>query len=277
MTLQVLPWCNTFSRKAHKNRRGNARFMAGAAVNFRGSASPTAAVPPGHRTPPSSQTQSTTGTVTKLLLLCHLCSNNTKTHSHTLTCSSCWIRYFFCLMTPPPPQPFQLPDPNYLLTSVNPCIPNTPIRPPTSHLLLPCPLLYYPAGIALGTLQSLDSTPVTHPQTEGRRQWHFVEVDASFGAGGSLRDLFLIGSYISQGLKWGSKKKKKRVQLPWRKNSCSCTERGISGLVSYQQQEEIPKFYDSWLLYEASTLSQIPHCGIYKMSRITWIKKICWN
>lgn len=97
-----------------------------------------------------------------------------QTPTHHLD-SICWIRLFFHSVTPPPSNPHPplpttsppLPDPNYLLTSVNPCIPNTLPDPSTSHLLLPCPLLYYPAGIALGTLQSFRPDPRDPPADGG--------------------------------------------------------------------------------------------------------------
>lgn len=47
----------------------------------------------------------------------------------------------------------------------------TPLTP-ASHLLPPAfrPLLYYPAGIALGTLQSCDPTPVTSSDSHGKQR-----------------------------------------------------------------------------------------------------------
>lgn len=111
---------------------------------------------------------------------------------------------------------------------------------PTSHLPLPSTLLYYPAGIALGTLQSCDSTPVTPSRRRAGGQWHLVKVEASFW-----------GFVVEE--KW------KILKLLFMNVFLTVREKLVPGLVSYtHHQEEILIFYDYTLFYEPSCLLWSP-------------------
>lgn len=219
--------------------------LFGWAVNFRGRPSPmqlhhdSQAAFKSHNTPPPRHTHLLYH-VLSLIMRCVVFAPRSHTHSHT-SIADCWIDYIpifphtsepLCLLA--------LPDPNYLLTSVNPCIPNTPDpQPPTSHLLLPCPLLYYPAGIALGTLQSSDSTPVTPSDRRGEQR------TMTCCEGRSL----VLRVYVALLLKVSHILPKFELKRKIKSNFLflfTARDELMRGLVSYtQHQEEILIFYDS--------------------------------
>lgn len=240
-----------------KNRAGNTRFMVLAAVDFRGRPSlmqlhhvGQAGFEP-HNT---HRYYTMCRAVTDHALCCVCTTGATHTHTHQQLIAELTI-FWFSPRTNEPPCLLTLPAPNYLLTSVNPCIPNRPDpQPSTSHLLLPCPLLYYPAGIALGTLQSWDLTPVTPSDRRGEQR------TMTCCEGGSLVLRVFVALLLREQkseLKW---KIKGNFLFPFPERQANGRLR-ISFIHTTPGKKSLYFMTPSCLT--SLRFSQIPHCGVY--------------